>query len=125
MTVLIVTFNWMNEVRFKDLANFYTEGVDKEMIEKFLNSQITIQELKDDWKTELKNSNLETVIEEMIMIAEKRNESLEMLLTLASRNTRNNNARFISNIIDEENYKLERNKISGGIIYMLESLQLW
>ncbi len=124
MTVLIVTFNWMNEVRFKDLATFYTEGVDKEMIEKFFNKQITIKELKDDWKTELKNSNLETVIEEMIMIAEKRNESLEMLLTLASRNTRNNNSRYISNIIDDEDYKLERNKISEGIVYLLEALQL-
>ncbi len=124
MTVLVVAFNWMNEVRFKELATFYTEGVDKEMIEKFLNRQITLKQLKDDWKMELKNSNLETVIEEMIMIAEKRNESLEMLLTLASRNTRNNNARFISNIINEEEYKLERNKISGGIVYALEAFAI-
>lgn len=124
MTVLIVSFNWMNEVRFKDLATFYTEGVDKEMIEKFLNRQITVKDLKDDWKMELKSSNLETVIEEMIMIAEKRNESLEMLLTLASRNTRNNNARYISNIINDEEYKLERNKISEGIVYLLEALAI-
>lgn len=120
MIMLVVTFNWVNEIRFKELANIYTEGVDKEMIDKFINGEISQEELTDDWEQEVTSNQLETVIEEMIMIAEKRNESLDLLLALAARNSRNNHAHYIKATIKQEDYNRERNQITVGILSLIK-----
>ncbi|MCB0636590.1 MAG: hypothetical protein KDC54_08225 [Lewinella sp.] len=118
MTILIVTFNWINELRFKELAKIYTSGVDKDMIEQFLNGQLDRADLIRDWESDISQNHLEAVIEEMVMVKERRNESLEDLLLLAARNSRNNNARHVNGTISEEAYILERNKIIQGITFL-------
>ncbi len=120
MIMLIVTFNWVNEVRFKELATIYTEGVDKEMIEKFMSGDLTDDELTGDWEKEITGNQLETVIEEMIMIAERRNDSLDLLLALAARNSRNNHSYFIKATIEQSDYDKERNRITLGVLTLIK-----
>lgn len=75
---------------------------------------------KNDWEREVTSNQLETVIEEMIMIAEKRNESLDLLLALAARNSRNNHGHYIKVTIKQDDYNRERNQITDGIIKLIK-----
>lgn len=120
MIMLIVTFNWVNEIRFKELATIYTGGVDKEMIDKFMNGELSEDELTGDWEKEVTGNQLETVIEEMIMIAERRNESLDLLLALAARNSRNNHSYYIKATIEQSDYDKERNRITMGVLSLIK-----
>ncbi|GJM32107.1 MAG: hypothetical protein DHS20C18_11080 [Saprospiraceae bacterium] len=122
MIVLVVTFNWVNEIRFKQLANIYTEGVDKELIDRFLSKQITKKELTDDWSKDITSNQLESVIEEMIMVAEKQNQNLALLLTIASRNSRNNTGFYVNGTISKDDYNRERNQITAGILHLVDEL---
>jgi hypothetical protein len=43
-----------------------------------------------------------------------------MILTLAARNSRNNNAFYVNATIKQEDYNRERNQITAGILYLVK-----
>ena len=61
---------------------------------------------------------LEKVIEEVIIFKKHKNQNLEVILNIASRNTRNNNNR-LKDQIEYQDYQMNRNKISEALITMI------
>ena len=68
--------------------------------------------------------DLEKVIEEIIIYKKHKNQTLEMVLNIASRNTRNNNSR-LKDIIAYQDYQLNRNKVSDALLTMINASEDW
>jgi hypothetical protein len=114
-----ITFNWINELNFQDVAKIYSSGGKTQIVQAFFEKKISKDGLKNGWQKNIMNDDLEKVIEEMVFILEKRNESLDLILNLASRNSRNNTNRLKA-IIKDNDYQINRNQISSGIISMID-----
>ncbi len=115
--ILSYAFNWMNELSFHELSKVWVdENVPTNKIESELN--VSPSKNRETWKEKIARDEIEKVIEEIIILKKYRNENLEHILNIASRNTRNNN-NHMKNIIKYEDYQLNRNQISHSLISLL------
>lgn len=116
--ILSYTFNWINELNFYELSKMWVSNNDEninpdEKLEFIYSTNI------ENWKEKIAKDDIEKVIQEIIVLKKYKNESIEDILNIASRNTRNNN-NHLKNIIKYEDYQLNRNQISNSLIMMLK-----
>lgn len=118
VVMLSFTFNWINELSFYELSEIWvgeekgTEGKNAEY------SRLTVEDNKKVWMEKIAKDDLEKVIEEIIIFKRHKNQTLEIILNIASRNTRNNNNR-LKDIIPYQDYQLNRNKVSNALVTMI------
>ncbi len=115
---LVYTFNWINELNFYELSNIWVNENESDETHEEAYSKLTIGSGRDDWKEKIASDKLEKVIEEVIIYKKHKNESLEAILNIASRNTRNNNNRLMD-MISYEEYQLNRNKVSHSLMSII------
>jgi Effector-associated domain 11 len=114
---LAYTFNWINELNFYELSNIWVSNDSNNNSQKAY-SKLTTDANRETWTEKIANDELEKVIEEMIILKRHKNESLEAILNIASRNTRNNN-NYMKDMIKYEDYQLNRNKVSAALLGMV------
>ena len=113
------TFNWINELNFYELSSIWVgNSNDQNGTQEEAYSKLTVDNNKGDWMEKIASDEIEKVIEEIIILKKHRNENLETILNIASRNTRNNN-NHIKSIITYEDYQLNRNKVSNSLMTLL------
>jgi|GEM_PF-4696389 len=116
--VMAYTFNWINELNFYELSNIWV-GTDRTPAEdKAAYAKLTKSANSDTWKEKIASDEIEQVIDEMIILKKHRNENLEVILSIASQNTRNNNNQ-LKGIISYEDYQLNRNKVSNSLVSLM------
>ena len=120
VVMLSFTFNWINELSFYELADIWVgeEDASEEDLGAF--AKLTVEDNKKSWLGKIAKDDIEKVIEEIIILKKYKNQDLEMILNIASRNTRNNNNK-LKDIISYEDYQLSRNKIIDSLIVMVKS----
>lgn len=123
MSVIILsyTFNWINELNFYELSKIWVsegEVIDSPAAQQSYN-QLTSNKNQATWMDKIADDKIEKVIEEMIILKKHKNESLEDILNLAARNTRNNNSQM-KQIIKYEDYQLSRNQVSNALIQLVQ-----
>ncbi|MFK7806190.1 MAG: hypothetical protein AB8F74_00185 [Saprospiraceae bacterium] len=114
---LAYTFNWINELNFYELSNIWVSN-DKNKNPQEAYAKLTTDANRDTWTQKIANDQLEKVIEEIIILKRHKNESLEEILNIASRNTRNNN-NHMKDLIKYEDYQLNRNKVSAALLQIV------
>ncbi|MFZ2900428.1 MAG: hypothetical protein WA004_17485 [Saprospiraceae bacterium] len=118
---LSYTFNWINELNFYELSNIWVQNESATPgAQQAAYSQLTHSADKSDWMERIARDELEKVIEEIIILRRHRNEDLENILNIASRNMRNNN-NHLKGVIKYEDYQLNRNQISQFLIQLVQS----
>ncbi len=118
VVMLSFTFNWINELSFYELADIWVgedTASDQELGEF---AKFTMDDNKQTWMKKIAKDDIEKVIEEIIILKKHKNQDLEMILNIASRNTRNNNNK-LKDIISYEDYQLSRNKVIDSLIKMI------
>jgi len=118
---LAYTFNWINELNFYELSSIWTgqdaaTGVETTKATAIPASSAKLQ--RGQWVEMLAKDDLERVIQEVIIAKKHRNETLEEILNVASRNTRNNNNQ-LKGIIKYEDYQLNRNQLGEALLVLL------
>ncbi|MFK8007643.1 MAG: hypothetical protein AB8H03_14790 [Saprospiraceae bacterium] len=118
VVVLSFTFNWINELSFYELADIWVgeENASEKKIGEF--AKLTVEDNKQTWMKKIAKDDIEKVIEEIIILKKHKNQDLEMILNIASRNTRNNNNK-LKDIISYEDYQLSRNKVIDSLIKII------
>lgn len=118
VVMLSFTFNWINELSFFELADIWVgkENASEQEIGEF--AKLTVDDNKQTWMKKIAKDDIEKVIEEVIILKKHKNQDLEMILNIASRNTRNNNNK-LKDIISYEDYQLSRNKIIDSLMRMI------
>ncbi len=118
---LSYTFNWINELNFYELSNIWVhkESASAEQ-QQATYSQLTLSDNSSGWVERIAEDELETVIEEVIILKRHRNEGLEGILNIASRNTRNNN-NHLQSLIKYEDYQLNRNQIAHYLLQLVQA----
>lgn len=117
VVILAYTFNWINELNFDELSNIWVQ--DKEEMPGQEKVHISTKDRREKWMEVIAKDDLEKVIEEVIIYKKHKNESLETILNVASRNTRNNNNRLKELIVYEE-YQMNRNKLSHALMTLIK-----
>ncbi len=118
--VLAYTFNWINELNFYEISRIWTgEENDGEAVSEQA-AKTSGPELpkSEGWIDLLAQDDLERVIKEMIIHKRLRNESLEDILNLASRNSRNNDNNR-KDLISYDDYQRSRNKVSTTLMTLI------
>lgn len=118
--VLAYTFNWINELNFYELSSIWVGNDKSEEKNQEAYSKLTLSADKDAWLTKIAGDELEKVIEEIIILKKHKNENLEAILNIASRNTRNNNNQ-LKGLIPYEEYQMNRNKVSDSLMQLLKN----
>ena len=113
--VMAYTFNWINELNFFELSNIWVSDEGSAASQKQAYAELTKPSNSNTWLEKIANDDLEKVIEEMIILRKHRNQNLEAILSVASQNTRNNNNQ-LKGIISNEDYQLNRNRVSNSLI---------
>ncbi|RMG72777.1 MAG: hypothetical protein D6722_04805 [Bacteroidetes bacterium] len=116
---LAYTFNWLNELDFYELSNIWVAPPSAPQAAHTAYAPLTQPGHRSDWLEKMAKDEIETVIEEMIILRKHRHENLEDLLNLASRNTRNN-THYLKDLIKYEDYQLNRNKIAHALTQMVK-----
>jgi hypothetical protein len=116
---LSYTFNWINELNFYELSSIWVqnESAAPEQ-QRAAYSQLTLSADQSAWVERIAQDELEKVIEEVIILRRHRNEGLEDILNIASRNTRNNN-NHLQGLIKYEDYQLNRNQIAHFLLQLV------
>lgn len=117
--ILAYTFNWINELNFYELSSIWVSEEEPTTGSTPSNSsagRLTVHQAS--WMERIARDELEEVIDEVIITKKHRNENLEMILNIASRNTRNNNNR-LKDVIAYEDYQLNRNKVSEALLLLV------
>lgn len=115
VVALVLSFNWISELKFKEVTKIYSSKEDDPKVQSFLDGNLKKDELIQYWNELIASDNIEKVIEEMISIIEKHKKDLEFILLIASRNSRNNTDR-LKQIISDDDYNLSRNQITAALI---------
>lgn len=119
--ILAYTFNWINELNFYELSSIWVSDEEQAGEDTAADPGTNRQPVhQQSWMERIARDELEDVIEEVIIMKKHRNESLEMILNIASRNTRNNNNR-LKDVIAYEDYQLNRNKVSEALLLLVGS----
>lgn len=117
---LSYTFNWINELNFYELSNIWVQNeAAAPGAQQAAYSRLASSADKSDWMERIARDELEKVIEEIIILRRHRNEDLEDILNIASRNMRNNN-NHLKGVIKYEDYQLNRNQISQFLIQLVQ-----
>lgn len=117
VVMLSFTFNWINELSFYEIANIWVEEEEKEQ-DGMDYTQFTFGDHKKDWLKKIAKDDIEKVIEEMIIFKQHKNQKLNLIVSIASRNNRNNNKQ-LKGIISYENFQLNRNQVSNDLISII------
>ncbi len=112
------TFNWLNELNYRELSKIYDGSTHSTSTEKTLASDVSEQKAVNRWRKCIAHDDVERVIEELLSYKKFKNESLSIIMNLAQRNNRNNTNR-LKDIIRYEEYQLNRNKISQALIRLM------
>lgn len=124
VVMLSFTFNWINELSFYELSKIWA-GDDNQTPEQIAeDARLTVDDKRKIWMEKIAKDDLEKVIEEIIVYKKHKNQTLEMVLNIASRNTRNNNSR-LKDIIAYQDYQLNRNKVSDALLTMINESEDW
>lgn len=115
---LSYTFSWINELSFKELSKLWTTKDGEEATDIHLIESASAAERNELWNAQLAKDQIEEVIEGILLFRKHRNEELEPILILASRNTRNNNDR-LQELITDADYRAQRNKVAKGLIALI------
>lgn len=120
MAVLILsyTFSWINELNFYELSSIWVEEKETDAPNSTPSNKLTHEIDKDAWVEKIAMDQIEEVIQEIIIYKKHKSQNLEKVLILAARNTRNNNNQM-KGIIPHEEYQLNRNQVSNGLIKMI------
>jgi hypothetical protein len=117
---LSYTFNWINELNFYELSNIWVQNeAASPGQQQATYSQLALSADKAAWVERIAKDELEKVIEEVIILKRHRNEELEVILNIASRNTRNNN-NHLQGLIKYEDYQLNRNQIAYFLLQLVK-----
>lgn len=120
--VLAYTFNWLNELNFYELSRIWVNDPQTGTEEQKQNyNHLTLHVDREKWIEKIATDDLESVIDEMIIYKKHKNQNLETLLNVASRNNRNNNNQ-LKDLIKYEDYQLNRNKISEALIVLVREV---
>lgn len=118
VVMLSFTFNWINELSFYELSNIWVGEENQTPEQVAENARLTVDDKKKDWMEKIAKDDLEKVIEEIIIYKRHKNQNLEMIINIASRNTRNNNER-LKDLIAYQEYQMNRNKVADVLITMI------
>lgn len=118
---ITISFSWINGLRYKKLAKLYSSDTNESAVQKFFDKAGSIDELKDDWKNKIIKNDLEGAIQSMVLFLEKRNEHFEIILSIASRNNRNNTGQ-LKGILSVEQYNITRNKILDDLLKLIQKV---
>ena len=116
--VLAYTFNWINELNFYELSNIWVSNDSSDESNQVAYAKLTQDANRQTWMEKIANDELEKVIEEVIILKKHKNENIEAILNIASRNTRNNN-NHLKDLIKYEDYQLNRNKVSHSLMQLI------
>ncbi len=119
IVALAITFNWISELRFREVTRIYSDEHGDTVSQDYFDKRITKDALKSAWRDLVAKDDLEKLIEGMMVVFERRNKSLEILLNVAARNTRNNTSQMKDEISTEE-YNVSRNKITSTLLTLIE-----
>ncbi|MEM7102428.1 MAG: hypothetical protein AAF502_04785 [Bacteroidota bacterium] len=109
--ILSYTFSWVNELTFAKMSDHWLQG----------NETTDEQDIDPSkWKGYISENEVEKVIHEMMALRKMKGKPLEGIIMLASRNSGNNQKFNILNIIEKEEYDIERNRIKYGLLSMLK-----
>jgi len=116
---ITIAFNWINGIRFKSLAKIYSsDAVTDTAVQQYFDKKRTKEDLISIWKKQIIKNDVEGAIESMVLFLEKRNEHFELILSIASRNNRNNTGQM-KGIRSSEEYNRSRNKIIESLLKLL------
>lgn len=115
--VLAYTFNWINELNFYELSRIWTG--EESTSGPTGSASPPIIPKSDEWTDLLAQDDIERVIQEIIIKKKMRNESLETILNLASRNSRNNDNNR-KDMISYDDYQRNRNKVAHALTELIQ-----
>lgn len=116
--LLSYTFNWISDLQFQKVSGIWLQPAVRTPEGKAEPAQAG--KSKKPWEARLAEDQIEELIEELILQKRSRNENLEMVISIAARNTRNNNQR-IKELVSKEEYQVERNKVAQALLHLLQS----
>ncbi|GJM35587.1 MAG: hypothetical protein DHS20C18_45880 [Saprospiraceae bacterium] len=111
----------MNGLRHKKLAKIYSSDTADTAVQQFFDKKSTKDELKNGWENKIIKNDLEGAIQSMILFLEKRNEHFEIILSIASRNNRNNTGQM-RGILSTDEYNRSRNKIIEALLELIRKI---
>lgn len=119
LVAITITFSWFNELRFKNLAKIYSIENNDVAVQEYFNNLRSEQDLKNVWIKLIAKNDLEQAIESLVLFLEKRNEHFEIILNIASRNSRNNTSQ-LKGVLRPDEYNLSRNQIMASLQELID-----
>jgi len=113
------TYSWYNELNFAELSKIYTEREGGADIENKFDINLSEAPMKKRWEEKIANDDIEKVIEEIMAYKQSKNLSLRPIISIASKNTRNNTNQ-LKGIIKYEDYQIARNKVSNALLTLID-----